>query len=288
MENKNLVGALILLVFISIIGYVIPISLVLGNSEISNPAYTFQLNLFQGILFAGVIGIVLLYLARFLIKKDNIYGDSFGFFNIGESPSLSFFKRFTAFQLTLLTTISLSILFLITNLLKFKGFTSAKILPQQFSPTESLVFSSLLIPTAEECLAMLITGFLVLVLVYFSIKYKLKKSDFNTNYFLTIPIIVGIVAVIWHISAYGNSDIGLGVVFTFWTIKALLNLAIGFFVFGWIFHTLNNFFIDYSRLFSSDIVLMTTIAIILILVAIYFFIYRGRLFGTNKTVEQIL
>jgi hypothetical protein len=285
----NVVSALILIALMVLIGYVVPITLVLSNSEISNPEYSFSLNLFQGILFAGIFGIMVLYFARYLIKKDDKYGNSFGFFNIGEKPALSIFSRFTPLQLTILFGILFSVIFLSANLLSLKGFTSAKVLPQQFSPGESLVFSTLLIPTAEESLSMFVTALLVLALVVIAIKNKMPSGEFNTFYFGLIPAIMGAIAVFWHLSAYQGSDISLIIVFMFWAVKTLLVLVTGFFVVGWLFHTFNNFFIDFSRLaISSDTVLWTIIGIIVVLVGLYALLYGGRIFGSSKKPEEVL
>lgn len=283
--NKN-IGALILLGLMLLIGYVIPVTLVLGNSEITNAEYSFQLTLFSQILFAGVIGIGVLYFGRYLMKKDDKYLNSFGFFDIGEA--VPYFKRFTAVQLGLLSSILVSTLFLISSYLKFGGFTSGRVLPMQFSPIQGLVFSSLLIPTSEEAMALFVVGMMVLALVLVAIKYKIPKNDFMIYYFVVIPVLLGIVATIWHVSAYSNSSINLLIVFFFWCIKTFLGLATGFFLIPWLMHTANNFFIDFARIFTSDAILYVAITLIIIQVIIYVLVYRNRLFGSNKKEEIIL
>lgn len=288
MKFKKLIGTPILTGIILFVGFVFSITLALGNQEISNPDISFQVFLFSTILVISSVGYLTIFVARFFLVKDNIYGDSFGFFSIGEKPSLSYFKRFTPLQLALLIFIILSSLFLVANIAHFKGFTSAKFLPQQFSPIDSLLFSTLLIPSAEESLAMFVTAMAVLFIVIIAIKYKLRKSDFLVLYYGLVPLTVGILAVVWHSNVYKGSDIALFAVFLFWGIKTLSNLAIGYFVFGWIFHSLNNFFIDFTRLYSSDTLLYITIGIIILASVIYVLVYKGRLLGTTKKKEGLL
>lgn len=282
--NKN-IGALILIGIIIFVGFGIPQTMLLGNQEISNPEYDVPFNLFFRILIGGVLMITAFYFARYLMKKDDKYTNAFGFFDIGEK--IPFFKRFTSIQLTYIFAIIFAVIFLITNIANFKGFVSAKFLPQQFTAVQSLVFSTILTPTAEEAFSMGVTALFVLILVFISITYKISPKEFNTYYFVLIPIAIGIMATIWHISAYKGSDFNLFIVFLFWAIKTLLNLAVGFFVVGWLFHTFNNFFIDYSRLFTSDVALYTIVAILIGLIALYSVIYRGRIFGTSQKVESI-
>lgn len=282
MNNKmsfkipKLVSAFFLIGFLFLIGYVIPVTLTLGNQEIKNPDIAFNINLFSGLLFT-LIGTAFLYYGKFIWKGDNKVGNSFGFFNIGEV--FPFWKRFTAPQLTLYALIFFSAIFFISNALNFGGFTGAKFLPQQFSEIESIAFSTLLIPTSEEALAIFVVGMLVLGLTFLALKYPSISKNFKTFYLGVIPFLMGILAVIWHASAYPGSDVASFIVFGFWTLKTFLILAVGFVMIGVIMHMANNFFIDFPRLFSDSIVFGGTLVFIVVLSAITAFIYRGRILG---------
>jgi hypothetical protein len=151
-----------------------------------------------------------------------------------------------------------------------------------------LVFSSLLIPTSEESMALFVVGMMVLALVLIAIKYKISRNDFLVYYFLIIPILLGIVATIWHVSAYSQSSISLITVFLFWSFKAFLGLATGYFVIPWLMHTLNNFVIDFARIFTSDAILYVVISLIILQIVIYVLLYKNRLFGSTKQEEVIL
>lgn len=279
---KNLIISLIILAVFCAIAIIIPDTLILGARELGNTEYQSQLSLFSRLFLAGAIITMCLTFARFFMQKDNKYTNSFGFYDIGDV--FPFFKRFTTFQLTLGFAIIFSTVFLGANILKVGGFTSASVLPQTFTPVQSLSFSTLLIPISEEMMAIGIIGILVMILIFLAIKYNMQKSEFLIYYLLLIPLIIGGIAIIWHNTAYANSDIGLGIVFLFWTIKTFLVLATGFFVVGWLLHLNNNFFIDFTRLFSSDVVLWSAVSVIVGMIALYIFLYRNSLFGSTKTI----
>ena len=289
MKTPKEVGALVVIAIMLFMGFVYPLTLTLGNEELTNPDVSFKLFLFSLILIIGSVGALVIYFTRYFWRKDNKYGDSFGFYNIGEKPALSIFKNFSPFQLALLSLIIFSSIFLTANLLQTSGiiasnqFTSTIVLSQQFSKTDSLMFSTFLVPISEEALNIFVMGLLVILLIFIAVKYKLSFSDFRTYYFIGIPLLTGTLAVVWHLNAFPGSDIKLWVVFLFWVIKNLIILATGFIFAGIFMHQANNFFIDFPRLFSSDVVLMTSILSILGLIVLYWFLYKNNLFGKNKS-----
>lgn len=269
------VWAILLIVFSAFIVYLIPISQVLGNQEITNPEIAFQLSLFPILWAVSMIVVAGLYFTRKIWRKENKYGNGFGFFEIGEFPSLNFLKKYTAPQLTLLSFLIFGTLFLIANVTRTlgSGFTGLSVLPQQFSPTQSLVFSTLLIPMAEEVFSLAFIGLFVFILVLMAVRYNWGKTEFAGYYFGLIPIAIGLLAMIWHSTAYQNSDVALGLVFGFWFIKTLIVLATGFFLVGWVMHLLNNFFMDFSRLYSDGTVLGFTIFLLFAVLVLYLYLY---------------
>lgn len=272
---KKDVVAVILLILVALFGYIIPITLTLGNQELSNPDIAFQINIFSTILTIGLLVVAGLYFTRKIWRQDNKYGDGFGFFNIGKFPSFPIFEKLKPFQITLLGIIIFSGFFLLNNIINFlrDGAFGLSVLPQQFSNTEALVFSTLLIPISEEMLALAVTGIFVLVLVVLSVVFNVSKRDFRIYYLLVIPVLIGLVALIWHNNVYAASDLAQTTVVIFWILKTFLILVTGFFVVGVIFHMANNFFIDFTRLFSDDLVRTVTIAIVLGLTAWYIWLY---------------
>jgi len=261
------------------------ITLVLGNAEIMNEAISFNLFLFGLIYIIGLVITLAMTFALFFIRKNNNLGDSIGFVDKGEKPSVSFFKRFTYPQLIWMSTIFFGWLFLGFNLLGSQSFTAFKFLPQQFSKIDSLLFSSLLIPGAEEMLSMAVISVSVLVLTILALKYKWSPKEYALYFFGTIPIIVGVFAVIWHMTAYSGSDVALVTVFFFWTIKTLIVLATGLFIIGFIIHFFNNFFIDFVRLFTSDAVRTWALGTMIGITLLYLLFYRKRLLGSKQNED---
>ena len=281
------VKVLIWVSFFFLIGFIVPITMTLSNQEILNPVIAQRISLFGDLLQVGSIVVLLLYFTRKLWSKDDIYGNGFGFLNIGEKPAFSISKRFTSIQFVWLFLIITSSIFLLINSTGAlgRGLTGLQTLPtQQFSPGESLAFSTLLIPASEEMLSLAVTGILVLILVLIAVKSNMTKQTFKTLYFTMIPLSIGIVAVFWHISAYAGQDMNLIYVGIFWFLKTILILATGFFALGWVLHATNNFFIDFTRLYSHDLVLFSMIGVILLLIVGYVLVYKGRLLGDpNRT-----
>lgn len=273
---KKEIGALISIALLLFLGFLFPITLALGNQEISNPDVSFNLFLFSIMLAIGLFGIGIVYFARYLWRKDNKYGDGFGFYNLGDKPALSFFGRFSPLQLTLLAIMLFSVTFLFSNLLQISGFTSSKVLPQQFSPVESILFSTFLVSTGEEAMSIFLSGLLVLALVLIAIKFNLSYREFRTYYFIGIPLIIAVFAVIWHNNAYVNSEISLAIVFFFWLAKEVFSLATGLIFIRVIIHSFNNFFIDFVRIYSSDLYFAIMIGVIFLTGIIYFYLYRKK------------
>lgn len=269
------VWALFLGVISAIIGYFIPITMILGSQEITNPQYQLFLSLYPFLLFGGIIVAELLYFTRDVWKRDNKYGNNFGFFSIKDSP-LPFIKNKTAPQLLLLSTIIFGAGFLLANSLKFlgSGFADSVFLPvQQFTPGQALAFSTLLIPISEEYLALSFIGLSVLLLTFLAVRYKMSSQNYKIFYFSIIPIEIGILAMIWHSTVYKSSTIALTTVFFFWVVKTLLVLLTGFFMVGWALHLLNNFFIDFTRIYSSTVLFTFMVAILIGLTTIYWYFY---------------
>jgi len=108
MKTPKEIGALVVIAIMLFMGFIYPLTLTLGNQELSNPEISFKLFLFSIILIVGSVGTLVIYFTRYWWKRDNKYGDSFGFYNIGEKTSFAIFsKNFSVFQLGLLLLIIL-------------------------------------------------------------------------------------------------------------------------------------------------------------------------------------
>ena len=286
-NTKRIIGALILTAVLILVGLIIPLTLGLGTQSINDEGVGDIIDFYQKFYWSLIV-IWAIIIAFILIKKNNKYGDSIGFFNIGRKPSIPIFKNFTGFQLTILSTIVFSTLFLIANFLKLGGGTALRVLPQQFSPTQSLLFSTLLIPVSENLLLGSIIGLFILAITLVAIKYKLQVSDYTIYLYVGMFIVAGLFGVIWHSTAYPDSDIAKYVVFFFWGIGGIMSLAVGFFIPFLIMHMTNNFFIDAGRLYSSDALFTGVIIFIVSMIALYIALYRKNLFGQKKRAKELL
>lgn len=267
------VRPLLIVMFSIMIAILIPLTLALSTSTIAEEGITFQLNLFNMLLIGSIIFVLLLFYTKKYWAGDNKYGNGFGFFNIGKDGALPWLKNFSALQITWVSLIIFGVLFLFANL--GKSLTGNTVLPtQQFTAGQSLAFSTLLVPMAEEWFALAFTGALVLILSIIAVSQNWSKSSYFSAYFLGIPIIIGGLAVLWHIAHYGASDIALTTVFFFWSIKEIIILGTGLFLVGWALHTMNNFFVDAGRLYSSDVLFGTVLFVLIALAGLYIYTYR--------------
>ena len=258
------------------LGYLLPYTIVLAKAGLLEPDVAEQLSIYSDLMLFG-FAMMILYAVNFLWKKNDKYGDNIGIFNKEET----IFKNYTYPQLTLLSIIGFSGFFLLANLFEFlgKGFFGLRVLPQQFSATDSLLVSTFQIPIAENFMAGFAIGLICLIITFIAVKYNLRTTDFKIYKYITVILGLMIFGYVWHLTAYPGSDVAGFVVAIFWGLGAFLSLLTGYFVVFMIMHQTNNFFIDFSRLYSSDVVLGTAIFIIISLSLLYYFKYKGRLLG---------
>lgn len=281
---KRFFGFSLFSIFVFMIMFLFTITLSLAKAGFEDPEIAFRYNFY---LISGIIGFVIItlgYIALIIFKKDDKYGESLAYYSIGESPSLKFFKRFTAPQLIFLSLIFFSSFFLIANVSKVfvKSLTGLTVLPQQFSKVDSLLFSTALIPASENLLAGAVIVISMIALIFIAIRTKMNITEFKWIARLGVPLIVGIFAVLWHYGVYPDSETALLVVFLFWYLGSFLAIITGFFAVFWIIHTDNNFFIDLGRFLSSESILFWIGAVIVLLIVIYGLFYRKRLFGRKS------
>jgi len=284
LKINKIVGFLILVALLFAVGYLIPYTIVLGKGGILQKDISEKLGIYSDILFFAV-PLIVLYVANYLWKRNNEYGDSIGVYNKEET----IFKNFTYPQLTLASFILFGWLFFLVNTFKFlgSGVFGLKVLPQQFTPIDSLLVSTSQIPIAEEFMSAFTLGLICLILTIVAIKLKWNKKQFKWYRLGIVIFLMSAFGFIWHKTAYPTSDVAGLVVALFWGLKAFLSLITGFFMVALALHMNNNFFIDFSRLFTSDIVLISTSIALMGLTFLYYWIYKGRLFGKKPIKLEI-
>ncbi len=214
-------------------------------------------------------------------KDDSEYGNGLGFSSPGEFPSFSFFKGFTQFQLFFLFLITFSTVGLFTYVSKQISFTGVAVLAQQFTKTDSLLFSSTLVPIAENLGLAVLIAFGITMFRFYARKYSWEPMNFRMACFSLI-LLGGAVGVANHMMHYSGNDIALTTVFVFWTIGALITLVTGSFLPFLTLHFSNNFFFDLGRFMSNENMMIYVGSFILLMVITYITIYRGRLFGVKN------
>jgi len=215
-------------------------------------------------------------------EGDSKYGNSIAFASQGENPSLPFFKRFTTPQLALLSAILFSFSGLFATLTNQESFTGITLLPQQFTASSSILFSTALVVVSENLGAALTIAFLFLILRHYSRKFNLSSTNFKIIALSLFGLVVGVVGLANHLLRYSSSEIAKTVVFFFWAIGGYITVITGSFIPFAMMHASNNIFIDLRRFFSSDTLIIYIVGVIFGLVLIYLLIYRKRLLGRTS------
>jgi hypothetical protein len=286
-KRKKIIGAMILFgILIAIIGLV-PQTLTLLKGGFDDPLIKDQFNFYITTATIFGLGVIIFFLLDLFINKgDAKYGDGLGFYSMGEKPHFKFFGRFTAIQITWLSLILLLILGLF-NITTFsqtafgaRSYTGTGFLEtQQFDAMDSTLFSTFLIPAAENLGAAFVIAFLIFWTRFFARKYN--WSSFNFRFLAFFLVVVGLMlfGLAWHNQVYPDSEIAQTKVAMFWGLGGLLTMATGIFTVFWNMHIVNNLFIDLARFFSNEM-LATMFGIgIIALIALYGYVYRGRLLG---------
>lgn len=283
-STADKVKALLFFIFVVGIMFVFPITLILGKGGLDHPEVFRQLTFYTILGSVGIFLVSMAFATQFILKKkDKTYGDNISFFSIGEKPAFKIFKRFTGVQLLLIMLIVSSSIFLMLNLFQtgIGSLTGLRVLPQQFTATDSLLFSTANIPASENMFFHGVLASILIFLGYWARKKGIDYKNYRILVYALIPIMI-IFGIIWHISVYGTQQASLLVVALFWGLGAFLTLAIGFFGVFWIIHLTNNFFIDIARFLSQQQTLIYIGLAIFLMVVTYFILYRGRLLGKKQ------
>lgn len=286
MKNKT-IGMFSSSVFLIAMAMIVPVYMLFFKAEISNEETRFLFFIFSMLFLSGLLICVLGWLAFRFIRNNNKFGDSFGFYGIGDNPSSPIWKKWTHPKLYLASLIVFGTLFLIANKLRLGAGTESRFLPQQFSKFDNLIFSTLQVPVAENIFWMGTLFILTLALTFLAVKYKISKQEYKTYIYVVFMLIGGGLAWILHQTAYQNSDIAGMVVFSFWAIMGFLTINTGSPYPALAMHQMNNFMITYSSLYSSDSAFFTMIFILIGLSVAFALIYWKNLFKSGKKKEVL-
>lgn len=255
----------------------------LGTSEIISEQN------FYVIMFTGPIVLIALHFyERASRKKDSKYGTSIGFASQGETPHASFFKRFTAPQIFMASLIIFSILALVNLSLPYsqKAFTGVNYLaPQQFTPGDSFIYNTTLVPGAENMEAAALGGIFMVLVGMWARRRNVSRSTYVILLALTMIIGFSLFGVGNHLLRYSSSDVALLTVAIFWALVGAMTFITGSFLVGYVMHISNNAPLDLLQFLSNFTVRVYIFLFILAMIILYAFIYRGRLFGQKRTPD---
>lgn len=279
-NTKSVISTFTLVIILISIALLLPQVLGLSRGGFEDPEVLEQFQFYTNIAVGFLVGLVFAYILELLIRKgDKKYGDSVLFNAPGESPALPIFKRFSSLQLSWLFLIIFSVLAFVSQNLGMQTFTGVGTLGQQFTPVDSLIFSTALVTVSENIGAGFFMALILVGLRVYARSTNMPKTSFvNISRFL-VPLLVGIYGLALHLMRYAGFDTNLGVVFLFWTIGGFITVLTGSFLPFWMMHIANNFFFDLSKNFSSDVVSSTAFIGITILVLGYILLYRNKLLG---------
>ena len=280
-KTKVILRNVLLAIVLAAIMILVPQLIGFGKSAFLDQSL---LNQFQFYINVGIVYLVVTILIFGLLmflghikEKWKEYQFSVPFASQGEFPSVPFFKRFTNFQIFLFSLIFFALLFLTNFLTSQIAFTGVgKLVAQQFTPTDNIIYSSTLIPASENLGAILVIALCLLALILLAIKYQWQKGAVRAFAFTLIPIIVGLYGLTNHILRYGTSDFNLVYVFLFWTLGGFITVVTGSFIPFWVMHINNNLFIDLKTYFTSDVVTTWVLITIILLIITFVLLYARK------------
>lgn len=282
--KKKILREFMLLMFVCFIAFLLSQTIGLAFSGFESAHVLQQFSFYVvGIVGAFIIAIGVV-LQIIITKRDNIYGSSTLFNSPGETPSIPipFFKRtFLLFLFFLIFFLILGVFFLRTQQTAFTGFIIP--LEQQFTPTQSILFTATLIPGSENLMfaALLLIAFLVIS--FYARKYNWDKGVFIIITWFSLTILGTIYGIANHLLRYSGSDIDIFRVAGFWFLGSILTLSTGSFIPFWVAHIVNNLIFDLKEYLSSDIITIWVIGIIILLSVLFLYL----VFKKPKEVELI-
>lgn len=279
--NNYWVRQITLLLILLSISFLVPVLVGFGKSGFSTQEVLNRFNVYQIFIYAGTAVVITGLAFLFVFDKFKKNGSKFNsvfFSSPGELPSpsynISFFKTLSNTQLFLLSLIIFSIPLLI-NFASPKQtiFTGIVSLEQQFTPFDNIIFSSALVPIAENFGLQIVLVLVVVFMVFLDKKFNL--SD-NTTVAVTFLLGVFLSTAYWiinHIMRYGSSGYNMLIVAFFGFVLGAITILTGSFIPGWVLHFLANLFVDLKTYFSSSATTIIVGFIIFLLIIIYIRVY---------------
>jgi len=278
-QKKRLLRFLVLSAILIIIMVTVPKTIGLSREGFDVAEVLRQYFFYAVTGIASMLGIFFLFFYENKEDEDDEdYGSGLCFSSPGELPAIPIFKRFTSFQIFLASFIIFNTIGLFTYISKQITFTGVATLAQQFTEIDSLLFSSFLIPVAENLDLALVLAIGIFTLRYYARKYDWEPITFQ-GFCYALIVFGGLFGMANHLLRYSGSEVQIITVIIFWSIGTGLTLFTGSFLPFLCMHFANNFFFDLGRFLSSEVLLIYAGAALILLGVLYFVIYHDRLFG---------
>ena len=249
-DLRMLFKNLSLIMILVAVMYVVPKIIGLSREGFDVSEVLTQYNTYISFGIAAAVILIILAVLQ-AIKQNKTYGSSIFMANQGDFPSFKFWKRYTTVQLFLLSMIFFSILGLVSFSIKQQSFTGVGLLKQQFTVIDSIIFSSALVPIAENLDSIALLALALFILQLIADKANLSKDEFR-GFAMSLCITIGIYGIANHLLRYPDQDVFLIIVGIFWTVGAFITIAIGNFVVFLNMHFVNNVLYDLVRYFAVD------------------------------------
>jgi len=277
-KTKSIVNTLFFIAFLLVLGFAVPQTLGLSSRSFNEAGILSQYQFYVMATGLSALGIIILFFVNFYKRDDEKYGNSILFFSPGEfpSPKIKFFK--SAIMLFLVSLIVYSFLFGILPKFSQQTFFGADVpsLKEQFTSTENISYSNLMVPIAENFTMAFILAFFVTSLRFYAKKKDLSLLNFRLILISMMIVLFVITAVLNH-ARYNDSDQALISVALFWALGAVVTFVTGSFIPFWIQHVMNNVFIDIAKYYPlSNVGFIVSISTIVISAFFLILLYRGR------------
>ena len=242
-----------------------------GLSESARWQYFIYYIIFPSAALVGIISLFIMELV--IIKGDNLYGNSLAFNDSGSDIHLSKYFDFmkSPFKLFFISIILFGILGIYISVSE-QSFIGVGSLPQQFTATDNLIFSTLLVTISENLGVAFWFALTIFGLRWAARKYNWSRGGFIFSLYISSLITFLIYGLVNHFSRYGGSDISLQSVGMFWILGGILTMITGSFIPFWVAHMSNNFFLDLRQILSNEQIITFVIIFEIILIIIFAFI----------------
>jgi len=134
---------------------------------------------------------------------------------------------------------------------------------QQITPVTEVLFATEPPAFAETTLMLFVFSLMLSELAWLTSKFKLGKVPYFLIGLFVITPIIGLAWAGFHRIVYGNNEVALFATFIFGAVGAFITLLTGTFIYWYVWHFANNFFVKLSQIVTiqEDVILFSIVGI---------------------------